>query len=197
MRDIVKFKNFLNEEDCNSLNDWTDFAAENGILGKSLNPKFVSEWNYDKRLTSRNYGSTTVYPEIVYKIYNNITEFLNLQHLPRGVAGGGRDGVVVSLTYPGGDLYEHMDPKEPNGEVLRCNILTRKPTSGGILYINDHKVNLEVGELHCYLPSMLPHRFTEVSGDISRVMWMFSYQISLEQFEDFVRVNKEASRPLY
>ena len=197
MRDIVKFENFLNEDDCNSLNKWTDFAAENEILGKGLHPKLVNGLNYTKRLNTRKFSDSTVYPEIVYKIYDNITEFLNLHHLPRGVAGGGRDGVVVSLTYPGGDLHEHVDPKEPHGEVLRCNILTRKPTSGGVLYVNDHKVNLEVGELHCYLPSMLPHRFTEVSGDISRVMWMFSYQISLEQFEEFVKENKEASRPLY
>ncbi len=193
MHYVIKFKNFLTKEECDLLNDWADIASEKKWMDCGLDPS-VEGWSYNKRVTTRNYGDRFIYPKLAYYIHNRITEKLNLYNLRKGVHGGGKDGIVVSLTYPEGDVYEHVDGKEPMGEVLRCNILTRPPESGGDLYINNSKINIELGELHCYLPSTIKHRVTKITGNVSRVIWMFSYQISLTQFNEIVNLNKDSSK---
>jgi hypothetical protein len=116
---------------------------------------------------------------------------MGLQGVPKSVNGGGKNGLVVSCTLPGGDVYSHIDPMEPEGRhVLRCNILTRKADSGAKLYINDEHYDVQVGEMHCYLPSNQTHYVTKAEGETSRIMWMFGYQVTEEFWNNFYG-NKE------
>lgn len=179
-QDILIIKNFIDDEVCNNLNAWVDEAVTKKWLdrGKSRG----SSWTYEKRLTTRNYGDRFDYPDVVYQVQDKITNTLKVNDLNKSVAGGGKNGIVVSCTYDGGDVYSHIDPKEEFLDVLRCNILTRKPKSGGHLFINGCEIIIDVGDLHCYLPSTVPHHVTKVSGNISRVLWMFGYQCSKERF---------------
>jgi len=177
---VVVIKRFASPELCAQLNDWVDLGVENRWLDQGISSG--SGWSYAKRFTTRNYGDRFEYPTPVHDTFKQITETLKLQDLPKSVAGAGRDGVVVSCTFPGGDVYLHQDPKEPNGEVLRCNIMTRSADAGGKLYVGDAHIDIEVGDLHCYLASAIPHCVTTVEGDTSRVLWMFGYQATLERF---------------
>lgn len=174
-------KGFVNQDVCEKLNAWVDTGVQNQWLDGSVNKD--SGWEYKKRLTTRNYGDRFEYPNVVHEVFESITESLKLQDLPKSVAGAGRDGVVVSCTLPGGHLFEHMDQKEPNGEVLRCNIMTRNADAGGKLFIGGQQIDVEVGDLHCYLASAVPHYVTEVEGNTSRVLWMFGYQVTAERFK--------------
>lgn len=178
---VFMVKGFANQDTCDQLNAWVDMGVQNQWLGGGINKN--SNWDYQKRLTTRNYGDRFEYPAKVYEVFDSITKSLKLQDLPKSVAGKGKDGVVVSCTYPGGDVYSHTDPMEGvNLHVLRCNIVTRKPDAGGKLFIGGQQIDIEVGDLHCYLASAVPHYVTTVEGGTSRVLWMFGYQATPERF---------------
>jgi hypothetical protein len=178
---VFVFPNFLDVDVCNKLNEWVDAGVEKKWLDKGLSRG--SNWEYSNRLTTRNYADRFEYPSIVYDVFKRITKELNLLDLPKSIIGGGKDGIVVSCTFSGGDVYPHIDPKEGELEVLRCNIITRSAESGGELYIGGNKIDINVGDLHCYLPSTVEHYVTEVKGQTPRVLWMFGYQCSKERFD--------------
>jgi hypothetical protein len=177
---VLIIRNFLSSLEMSKLNAFVDDGIEHEWLGPGLDR---GKFNYSKRYTSRFYGNNFNYPDIVYDVHSMITDRLSLHKYNKSVLGGGRDGIVVSCTFDGGDVYEHTDPKEEDGlEVLRCNVMTRKPIEGGILFVDGKQINLEEGDLHCYLASDVSHYVTNVSGPRSRVLWMFGYQISKDQW---------------
>lgn len=173
---VLIIRNFLSSSEMKELNAFVDEGVENEWLGPGISR---GSFFYSKRYTSRLYGDRFSYPDIVYDVFSKITDRLSLHEYRKSVLGGGRDGVVVSCTFDGGDVYEHVDPKEQNGlDVLRCNIMTRKPVEGGMLFVGGEQIEIDEGDLHCYLPSDVSHYVTTVHGPQSRVLWMFGYQIS-------------------
>jgi hypothetical protein len=182
---MLVIKEFIDKKTCCQLNDWVDLGVENKWLDKGIDRG--SNWNYTKRVTTRKYADRFDYPQVVYDVFSKITNTLQIADLQKSVVGGGKNGVVVSCTYPGGDTYAHIDPKEGNLEVLRCNILTRKADIGGELFIGGKQININVGDLHCYLPSTVEHYVTTVEGETARVLWMFGYQCSAEQFNKIIK----------
>jgi len=177
---IFIVKNFINESVCGELNSWVEQGVKDKWLDRGISRG--SNWSYEKRLTTRNYADRFEYPAIVYDVFGSITKELDVTDLSKSVTGGGKDGVVVSYTVAGGDTYAHIDPKEGRLEVLRCNVLTRKPTDGGVLFVGGEQIDLNVGDLHCYLPSTVEHYVTETKGNVSRILWMFGYQCTIERF---------------
>ena len=177
---IVRKKQFITQTQCHELNAWVNLAIQNKWIDLGISRG--SGWTYKGRLTTRNYGNRFQYPQIVHDVFAKITDALGLQDLSKSVSGGGRDGVVVSCTYANGDVYEHTDPMEGERHVLRCNILSQKADDGAKLYIAGEHIDIEVGELHCYLPSDISHYVTTAQGQTPRIMWMFGYQITKEQF---------------
>jgi hypothetical protein len=178
---VAIFPNFLEANICWQMNEWIKIAVKNKWLDVGLDPS-VESWGYKKRLTSRKYYGRFEYPKIVYDVSDRITNFLGLQNYPKSI-NGGRGGIVVSCTKSGGDVYLHKDPMENNLHVLRCNIMTSSASSGGELYIGGKKINIKTGDLHCYLPSDVEHYVTENTGERARIMWMFGYQMSKEDFQ--------------
>jgi hypothetical protein len=180
MAEIIYQRQFLDRAVCESLNAWVDEGVEKKWLdvGRSENPS----WAYKDRLTTRNYGTRFEYPAVVYQVFDEITQLLGLHDAPKSVVGGGRNGVVVSYTLSGGDVYKHKDPMEGDLHVLRCNVMTRAADAGAELFIGGEKIDIGVGDLHCYLPSDVEHYVTTAEGDTPRIMWMFGYQISKENF---------------
>jgi hypothetical protein len=180
MDDVIFKRNFLDESVCKSLNAWVNEGVEKKWLDVGISRG--SGWEYKDRLTTRNYGQKFDYPDVVYRVFDKITNALNLHDVPKSVIGGGKNGVVVSCTFPDGDVYPHQDPMEGEFHVLRCNVMTQAADDGAELFIGGKQINIGVGDLHCYLPSNVEHYVTKVKGDTPRIMWMFGYQISTEQF---------------
>jgi hypothetical protein len=176
---VLVFKNFLSVSECGQLNEWTNLGVQNKWLDEGLSR---GKWDYKERLTTRPYANRFDYSPEVYVVQNKITNFLNLANLQKSVVGGGKNGIVVSYTLNGGDTYEHIDPKEGDLEVLRCNVLTNKPAEGGELFVDGEKIDLAAGDLHCYLSSTVRHYVTETKGNVPRILWMFGYQCSQERF---------------
>jgi len=177
---------FISAETCSSLNDWVDQGVTEKWLDKGISRS--SSWDYEKRVTTRNYADRFQYSPVVYQVFDKITDHLGLQDIPKSTAGAGKDGIVVSCTFPGGDVYPHRDPMEGNDlHVLRCNIMSRDSDAGGQLFIGGEHIDIGVGDLHCYLPSNVEHYVTPVEGNTSRIMWMFGYKMNIP---DFLKLKK-------
>jgi hypothetical protein len=178
---ILLTPNFISKETCAALNAWVDEGVEKKWLDAGVVPG--TGWACKNRFTTRKYTSRFEYPPVVREVFDQISAKLGLHNVPTSTVGGGKDGVVVSCTFPGGSIFSHTDAMEgDNLHVLRCNIMTRDSDAGGDLYIGGNKVDVGVGDLHCYLPSAIEHYVTPVEGKTSRIMWMFGYKMSLEDF---------------
>jgi hypothetical protein len=183
---VLRKKQFLTQTQCDELNAWAQEAVKRKWL--DLGSSRDLGWKYAYRLTTRPYGHRFEYPATVHKIFEQITNALQLDDLPKSTFGGGRDGVVVSYTFPEGDVYRHYDRMEDQQHVLRCNVMTQAADSGAKLYINEEHIDIDVGELHCYLPSNVPHYVTRVEGKTPRIMWMFGYKCDKERFDQLLAV---------
>jgi len=175
-----RYKNFVTPQECAELNAWVDEGVTNKWLDVGTSN---GEFNYSGRVTSRMYPNRYKYPEFVRTISSRVREFCGVSNYGL-IKWHGRDGVVVSCTFPGGYVFEHVDPKSLHGlATLRCNIMTRAADIGGMLRIEGKFIPLEVGELHCYLVSEHAHYVSEVAGNTSRVMWMFGAHVPREDWD--------------
>lgn len=179
---LERHKNFLSLEDCAALNAWVDEGVEKKWLDVGVSKE---SRKYEKRVTSRFYGDRFEHPRIVLGISNRIRAFCGVADYNL-VEGHGRDGVVVSCIFDGGDVYLHQDPRnslDNDLATLRCNVMTRKADAGGLLYLDGQHIDIEVGELHCYLASETPHYVSTVRGETPRVLWMFGAHVPVADWD--------------
>lgn len=176
---VERTQSFITAEECTVLNSWVDEGVSKKWLDKGMDN---FKLGYANRVTSRLYANRFVYPDIVRHISNKVRSYCGLDKYPL-ITGHGRDGVVVSCTFTGGNVYAHRDPPSSEGlATLRCNILTRAAETGGVLHLEGAEFPLEVGELHCYLVSEHEHYVSEVAGITSRVLWMFGAHVPKEDW---------------
>jgi len=180
---VTIIPNFIAQEECTTLNTWVKMAVQNKWLDSGITTGAAS---YNNRLTTRLYADRfDRYPDLAYAIRDRIRKQLGLATTPISIKGGGKHGIVVSNTLPGGDVYHHSDPLEFNGcHVLRCNIITQMAESGAILEVNNNIIQVSQGDLHCYLASKYKHSVTEVTGKHPRILWMFGFQITDTEWEN-------------
>jgi hypothetical protein len=183
---IERHKNFLTPEECAVLNAWVDEGVKKKWLDVGSSR---GQHGYPKRFTNRMYGFRFAYPQYILDISDRIRNFCGVDSYGlidngHGNNGHGKNGVVVSCTFDGGDVYAHQDPRSEGGlSALRCNVMTRAADAGAELYVGGQLVDIEVGELHCYLVSEFEHKVTEVQGDTPRVLWMFGAYVPMEDWE--------------
>jgi hypothetical protein len=181
---VERSKQFLSLEECSALNDWVEKAVEKnwmvcGLMGAGRH-----------RRTNRRSGLWHEYPRVVLDISDRVRNFCGVSAFPLldnfGPDAAGKNGIIVSATFAGGNLPEHKDQKTLDGSsVLRCNIMTKSPKSGGMLYIDGKVTDVEVGELHCYLVSDVPHCVTTVEGETPRIMWMFGAAVPAQAWNNY------------
>lgn len=184
---VTLVKNFITKEECDQLNNWVrlgienkwlDFGVAHGGNGPTAEYKQTSN-----RLTSRLYGDRFENPEFIKQLSNRIRSAVGVNSHPL-ISDYGKDGIVVSCTFNGGDIFKHKDPKSIAKEsALRCNILTQAPESGGKLFLDSEEFPINVGDLHCYLASDVEHFVTEVKGTTPRILWMFGAYVPADEWE--------------
>lgn len=176
---IERVKNFFTPAECEELNAWCDMGVANKWLDSGLSRAKPGQKH---RVTSRFYSDRYEYPKLVHTLSERVRQFCGVSSYPM-ISGHGRDGIVVSCTFPGGDTFAHRDPMSEAGiATLRCNVMTRAAESGSVLHVGGRVVDIEVGELHCYLASEHEHFVTQVEGAASRVLWMFGAHIPADDW---------------
>jgi len=171
---VEVIKNFATKEEIIALNDWVRLGVQNKWLDIGVTDGYKPTKD---RLTSRMYGRRFIYPEEALKLSERVRKCVGVEGYPF-IAGHGKNGIVVSYTMNGGDVYRHRDPRGSSGlATLRCNILTQKADLGGVLFVDGQQIDVEVGDLHCYLVSEHEHWATTVGGDTPRIMWMFGAHV--------------------
>jgi len=173
--------NFITQEECALLNAW----AYEGVVKKWLDVSISSGKLTNKRLTSRLYGDRFEYPKEVIELSTKIRSFVGISDYSI-IKEHGNSGVVVSFSKPGSDVYKHKDPKEAGLSALRCNIITQAADEGAELFVDENKIDIKAGDLHCYLASDFEHYVTEVKGDTPRILWMFGAYVPQEDWENGV-----------
>lgn len=171
--------NFLSQDECDVLNAW----VYEGVKNKWLDKGICTGKSTDKRLTSRLYGQRFEYPKEVLELSNKIRNFAGVADY-QIIEDHGKNGVVVSYTKSSGDVYKHKDPKHSGMSALRCNIMTQAAEYGAELFVNNEKVAIKAGDLHCYLASDFEHYVTEVKGNTPRILWMFGAYVPKEDWEN-------------
>lgn len=188
---IVIVKNFLTPDEINVLNDWAIEGVKKGWLDFGVSRGRAKAY---KRLTSRMYAHRYQHSEVIKQISEKVRSCSGVAKYPL-IAGHGKNGIVVSYTLPGGNVFRHKDSRAPDGmPTLRCNVLTQKAEAGGALYVEGRKVDIEVGDLHCYLVSEHDHWTTEVEGNTPRIMWMFGAHVPADDWNnETIKVNNGIS----
>jgi hypothetical protein len=174
-------RNFITPSECVLLNAWVYEGVNKGWLDIGLCKGKVT----NKRLTSRFYGDRFEYPQEIMDIAKKVRSFVGVSNYPI-INDHGKNGIVVSCTKPGGDVYKHQDPKERGMSALRCNVITQDADDGAELFIDDNKVDIKAGDLHCYLASDFEHYVTEVKGNTPRILWMFGAYVLKNDWENGV-----------
>jgi hypothetical protein len=186
---VAFVRNYLDKDSCERLNQWVLEAITQGKIGRGITTaegvhyssgsRVVAEHRYTSRMYSENYE----YPPLVKDIFTKIKTELNLKNAVVS-ANGGRDGVVVSCTYPGGDVYLHKDPKEGSAvSLLRVNILSKAATDGGSIHVEDAVFNLQQGDMMAYLVDEYEHYVEPIESGGPRIMWMFGLLIPKHLWE--------------
>ena len=182
---VIIFKKFLNESQCDELNNWITQGPLTGKLKPGPDGNNVTDYSLElkTRLSTRMMlKSDILYPPIAYQTQTKIISICKLQNLHISIRGV--YGIIVNRTQPGGDCWKHLDPTETqritknyNIDVLQCNIVTQQSEHGGELFVDGEKRDLNPGDLHCYIATKYPHYVTKNKGTVDRICWLFGFQL--------------------
>lgn len=179
---IERVKNFFTPQECALLNQWVFEAVEKNWLSLGIDPENRENKG---RFTSRHSSDRYKYPDLALALSNRVRAYCGVAEYPLLLSEGGQDGVVVTHTSRGGNTHKHTDGRSKEGVgVLRCNVMTQAAEAGGVLHIGDKAIDIEVGELHCYLASEHEHYATTVEGATPRVLWMFGAHVPVNAWND-------------
>jgi hypothetical protein len=177
---MISVKNFLSADECAALNA----AASQGVLDGWVGPGIVNSAGEKTtlRMTSRLYMNGHEYPDVVGLASAKVRSYMGIHVFPLIGPPHGKDGVVVSVTREGGDVYPHRDPTQEGFVCFRCNVMTQAPDAGGKLTLDGVEQNIEVGELHCYPASLVEHSVSVVEGTTPRILWMFGAYVPVDTY---------------
>ncbi len=171
---IEIIRNFLDPASCQALAEW---ALENEATALGEGHFKVGAWQ--NRRTSRSIPKDRyTLPPLAYQIRDRI-HALFPEPRPRIAHNGGKDGVIIVATYPGGDTVDHLDPQPvPGVDLLRANIVVQSAESEGGLYVGGEQVDIGQGDLHLYAVCQHTHGVRTVGGSRPRIIWLFSFCVN-------------------
>ena len=188
MKIVNIIRNYLPHDKCDELNNWVLKAIDNNELsfGITISPIEKRRISTPNRFTSRLGEKTYEYPQLVRDLHKQIQTEFNLTKWAEPKHSHGKDGVVVSATKHGGNVYAHSDPvdnQEPK-HTLRCNILSSE-TEGGLIWVGKQSYTLKKGDMMQYLVSKHQHGVENVIAKegVYRIMWMFGWYVDGDEWE--------------
>lgn len=82
----------------------------------------------------------------------------------------------------GAFVHEHSDPAPDGYEHVRCNLMIKKPISGGMPVIDGEELVIDEGDLWLCLASLEKHSSTPISGG-ERITFSFGALINKHNVE--------------
>jgi hypothetical protein len=182
-KNIKIFRNFATEEECKTLSQIALQGFKDGWFRPGVDKQNDEVTKTTRRYTNRFDMHKFDYPQFVLDINNKIKESMGISNFPI-IKGHGKDGIVITIMFEGGDVFAHKDPRsEENLITYRCNILASTAEGGGKLLVENEPIDINVGDLHCYPVSEVLHQVTQFNGDTPRIMYMFGAHIPKEKEE--------------
>jgi hypothetical protein len=183
---IKVIKNFLSNNEVNSLNEWTLNNFKSEIF---IDPKMNHD-NEQTRYTTRhtylrkdNDSSVQVkYPKESYIVQNKILKYLNLSSKNIAPLPYFFDGISTTISFSPGGCVKHIDPiYYSNTYTLHCNFITQYPKDGGVTIIDDKYYKTNSNDMLMYITSHAPHACSPGKGDIPRILWVYAMVIEKYQ----------------
>lgn len=194
---VKAYKDFITEDQKHILNKWTldnyqtDYFMDprmdsNGLKNSKLTTRFANPLvNYNnnpphshdhvKLIASSN--PNFEYPDLVYEIQKSIILTFGLKDF--GLSPVGKSGIITEISFSGGTVHSHTDPVWFEGtHTVHCNLITQKPESGGVTYIEGEPWDVNETDLLTYIVSSAEHSVDKVIGDRHRILWVFSFMLS-------------------
>jgi len=188
---VKAFKNFISIEEKNILNEWTlrnhnqDYFIDprmdsRGLKRTKLTTRFATPLVTSSLFVSSN--TNFEYPSLVYNIQRRIIYTFGFNEY--GLSPVGKNGIITEIGFEGGTVHPHIDPVWiENTDTIHCNIITQKPKSGGITYIENEPWEVNETDLLMYVVSSAEHKVDEIIGDKNRILWIFSFILSKNDAE--------------
>lgn len=165
-------RDFISDNERIILNDWclNNYQNRNlfidggtGLPGTRLTTRHVTNDECD-------------FPEVAYEIQKRIIVKLNLTNYKFPEY---KNGIVCGIGFKNGHIWNHKDRIwYPDTTTVHCNIITQKPTAGGITVINEEKYETNEHDLLVYPVSEILHRVTRIQGLKPRILWCFGFCLS-------------------
>jgi len=178
---VCLIRGYADQATCEQLTAWAQSARRAQFVPGISRDRDGRIHRVTTRLTNR-MSHYIQYPKLVYDLQRRIRDDFRLATAP-WIHGHGRDGVVVSITDDGGDVYAHRDPPVARGfSALRCNILASQAESGGLVHVANGTYELAAGDLMAYLVTDHTHSVDQCFGSLPRIMFMFGFEVLAEDW---------------
>jgi hypothetical protein len=174
--DIIIIKNWLTPYECSLLNNW---ASENKNNDNIFKKSVIGENRLTTRFSTDFYFE---YPETLSLKFNELWIKLGLNNYTNSNFWNTK--IVCTITTNGGELRNHLDPKENGCESLHILTKTSSGGMGGDFFIEDKYYELNEGDCLIFFASILKHNVTKIIGDEDRISWFKSIQFPQNQIED-------------
>lgn len=165
--------NFISSAEAEELNLFTI----NGVINKTfLNGKMSSHLNPLGAQMVTRFTPQIVFPETALNIQNRLKKLLDLNDNDIYTLGHPL-GIVVNCSFRPAKVVRHKDTKQNGFSLLRCNVLSSAPESGGVLHVDD--IPFQQKELSVYFCLVTDHYHyvTEVEGVKPRILWQYGFNV--------------------
>jgi hypothetical protein len=116
-------------------------------------------------------------PDAFWQVRARVVEWLRVGMLDEDPY----KGCFLSYTTAGGRIHQHLDAKvRVDGEecdILRCNVLFRRPATGGMPVIRAAQLDILDRGMWAFFPTELVHSATEVGGPAPRGTLSFGFLV--------------------
>lgn len=164
-------RDFISDNERLVLNEWclNNYQNKNlfvdggtGLPGTRLTTRHGNDYDYD-------------FPDVAYEIQKRIIVKLNLKNYKFPEY---KNGIVCGIGFKNGHIWNHKDRVwHPDTTTVHCNIITQKPTAGGITVIDEEAYETNEHDLLIYPVSEILHRVTRIQGTRPRILWCFGFSI--------------------
>jgi hypothetical protein len=160
---VTVIKNFLNKEECEILNEWTQSNKDMEWFRKGKGA--------DNRRTTR-YSKDMIfsYPKIVTDKFNQFKKDFNVESLD--FIEQGRDGIINAISYEGSELELHTDPSYGDYQSFHITVQTSKSIKGGDLIADGIVYDVNEGDAVCFFASAVKHSTSLTEGKKPRIIWI-------------------------